>query len=163
MNRIWMNKEVMSGGGLLAISLILMLLTPTQVPIEENGLALSPRFFPYTILSLIGLLSISLLIQGFRNRVTTFSKEPSNTTVKEFLLFVLVAVFILLAAPYIGFSFSSMLGIALIYWMAGIRGWVNLLVPAILVPLVTDFIFRYALQVYLPLGFWEPIIDSFLY
>lgn len=120
------DKEVLIYSVLMLVTLVLFALT-FQINQRGSSIMESPRLLPYIVTGCMFLLSISGIIQSLRNNGRpTFAKikgsflaaAADGAARQTMLAIVIVAVYILLGIPYLGFYASSallVLGITLGY------------------------------------------------
>lgn len=168
------NEDFYNGFLLLTFSIVLILMTPSQVPLYEGSDALSPRLIPYitlTLISVIGfIMMLSALLSG-RKKISVqedLDQEKENDGLKKLLeernlkdlvIFILISLLIIVFAEFIGFTFASMIGLFAGLIAFGAKSKLNILAVSIFVPLVIEIGYR-LMGIYLPLGFWENIIYS---
>lgn len=157
------NLDLLSGFFLLFFSVLLMILTPSQVPLYDGSDALSPRFLPYIVFFLIALLSVILIFQSMKRKKVIDKEEKMEeeeklkVSLRDLFFFIAIPLFILSFSKWIGFTFASIIGLAAGLQVFGVKPWYKILLPSVLIPLIVEVGYR-QLEIYLPLGFWENII-----
>jgi putative tricarboxylic transport membrane protein len=117
---------------------------------------IGPGFYPRIVLGLTALLSLWLLISDFYSKKQPREKEKLNYN----LVALMFAAFGLYCAalPFLGFRVSTALYVAassaLLEPPKGMKGWLRVLVLALLTSFLTHFVFENYLSVLLPRGRW---------
>ena len=145
----------------LAISLTLLpqALGLPKLPIVPVG----PGFYPTIVLSFLGVMSASLLIQDVlaQRRTTPSAAETSAGTPRAYGLvaaaFLIVAGYIVLM-PLLGFRIATALFVAIFQFAlerpATVRQWATQVAIALGTAAVTYVVFQHYLLVLLPRGAW---------
>lgn len=111
-----------------------------------------PSFFPYVIVSLVALLSVSLLIKGLRGLQNTEGAAAvsvgSRLTALTLFSFV---IFLLLLEP-LGFLTAAIPFFAILMLLFGSRSVLSIVVWSIVIPVTLYLIFTEAFQILLPAG-----------
>ena len=145
--------------GILFFSLFtIFYLIPSQIEVtEEYELAsLSPAFFPEVSASLIGGLSVLLIISLFRSRGERREEVTQMTMEDEFRVIAAIgiAAVYVLAFKYMGFIPASILGLGALFWLQGKRRPLRLILFSVGTVLFVYFIFYYVMKVRFPGGLW---------
>lgn len=157
-----MNKraiQVQLGIGACLASLFLILhAIPHWISAPSNirNIVLSPRFWPYIIAGLTGLVGLGLLVSG---RAATAEDGPANAAIDDpragmmrlFGLAVLMAVTFWLL-PRIGMVWASILAFAALAFLVRTRHPVTALICAVAVPFLLYGFFAHVASVAIPQG-----------
>ncbi len=159
MNRISRNTVVALG--LLAISMIILFwLIPTQVK-SVQGYNITPRFFPYAIVTATAALCVIMLITSLKIR-EEYEKVPWEG---KRLVIVLVALCILyiVAMEHLGYFVPTVLFLAAVLLAFGERRGVMVAAVSVVAALVIFLIFGNLLKLFLPKGLLSPLFEFLLY
>ena len=151
-----MNEKITSGVFLLVFAIVMIMLTPLQVDQRFAASALPPTFFPYAVFGSIALMSLLLILQGYQNRGREAVKDQ-KVSWRDLSILLLASVFILSTAEWIGFTFACMVALGVVFYLIGVRSWRKILLSCMVLPIAVDLLYRYLLQIFLPLGFWEAL------
>ena len=149
----WRNQESLLGAILMLLAILVFIGVVNFKDTAEDYRALPPSFFPNILVGVMVVLSLALLVRGWRNAPSPIFKQsvrPSNV-LRVFGLMVLLVVFIVLL-QYVGFAISSFLFLLALQLVLAERRPVRLLVFAIGVTLVMYVVFVLLLRVPLPRG-----------
>jgi hypothetical protein len=147
-------KDAVLGIFLLIISLVgIIFIVPRETYSLGYEAGLSPAFFPYLVLCLLGglsgLLAISNLVKGR-------AEEPfplfENDTLKKFILSCCIVFGACLTLNCLGFLIVGPLTVAAAMWLMGCRSWVQLAFVSPAGPILLYFIFSILLRQPLPKG-----------
>ena len=143
-----------SGLAALVASLVLFALT---LDLKPNPLVpIGPGFYPRIVLGLSAALAALLVVFDLLAEKRPSRAEPGNHRM-VLLVFVVFGIYVALI-PGLGFRFSTFLFVAALQPLLeppkGMRGWVLVLVTALITTLATSFLFERYLQVLLPRGRW---------
>jgi len=154
-----LSRDGWGGLAILAASLFLFALT---LELKDSPLVpIGPGFYPRIVLGLTALLSLWLLIFDFYSKKTE-SKEKEQLNYR--LVALMFAQFGLYCAllPFLGFRISTALYVAAanalldppVRGKGGAKGWVRVLLLALLTAFLTHLVFERYLSVLLPRGRW---------
>ncbi|MDA0655312.1 MAG: tripartite tricarboxylate transporter TctB family protein [Proteobacteria bacterium] len=154
-------RNIIAATGLLAFS-IWYAWAVQDIPSRSIPHTPGPSFFPYVIISIIGVLSLALLVKGLVGlRVGLKAKDGVGESVRWRIsvapapTFALGAFFIYLAClPFAGFLTSSVLFFAALMVLYGCRAWLTIVIWSAAIPVVLFVIFTRAFQILLPVGPW---------
>lgn len=108
--KLKVNTDIFKGCLFLIITLIIFLITPSQVSVIE-GETINSRSFPYLILCVMGISSVFLMIQGCIGKTKTyweFDVEEAKKWIVPLAVYGIVQVYVILFS-IIGFIFSSLI------------------------------------------------------
>lgn len=114
---------------------------------QAHDWALSPALFPLIVSSLALLLSINLIIKGFKGSAKGEEKKVYQKPLVGTIVLLLAYI---IALPRLGFILATIIFLLFFLLILGERRWRFLLVYSILTPLIIKIIFGYLLQVLLP-------------
>ena len=143
-------------GGLAVLAASLFLFGLTLDLKDSTLIPIGPGFYPRIVLGLTAVLSLWLLFSDWRFKKPAAKKETLNYG----LVALTFAVFGLYAAalPYLGFRVATALYVAatngLLEPPRGARGWIRVVLLAVLTALLTHLVFERYLLVLLPRGRW---------
>lgn len=144
-------SEVYLGGGMLVFSLILIWwLIPGYIADFATGDdGLSPRFFPYLVTIIIGLLSTVLIIRNIR--LNSFEKSDRRLDRSTWVCIGLLIAY-QQSIVYIGLSPASFLALAGLMFLYGFRNWLVILPFSGVVVIGLSLFFELVALVPLPRG-----------
>ncbi len=159
------------GIGLVALSLILyFVLIPRGIsePSKLSSIAMSPRFWPSVIASMLGLAGLVVIVQqltsrsqlGVATQATPEEHEASTGAKTRWIKAIACMVwsFVYYAAiPYVGVVAASVATLLFLTWMGGERRIVLMSLLAVLLPSLLYYFFNYVANVSLPLGIFESL------
>ena len=149
------SRDGWGGLAVLAASLLLFGLT---LGLKDSPLVpIGPGFYPRIVLGLTILLSIWLVFSDWKGRTKSSSKPEHLNYRLVALMFAAFGLYCVLL-PLLGFRVSTALYVAvssaLLEPPRGMKGWLRVLVLALLTSFLTHFIFENYLSVLLPRGRW---------
>jgi putative tricarboxylic transport membrane protein len=150
-----LSKDGWGGLAVLAASLLLFGLT---LGLKDNPLVpIGPGFYPRIVLGLTAALSLWLVVADYLGKDRRVEKKETLNYRLVALMFAQFGVYCALL-PYLGFRISTLLYVAaanaLLDPPKGSRGWIRVLVLAVLTAFLTHLIFERYLTVLLPRGSW---------
>jgi len=160
-----LNASFYQGLFLVVFALFFIAVTPSQIDLYEGSDALSPRLIPYFVLTMLGILGIVLILQSFRKSKTeTQDKAVSDqseegkgeTSFRDLMIFIGVCIFILLTAEFLGYTFAAIIALIATLIAFKVKPLYKVIIIGVIVPILIELLYR-ALEIYLPLGFWENI------
>jgi putative tricarboxylic transport membrane protein len=111
-----------------------------------------PSFFPFVIITIVGILSLALLAKGIsglrsdnNQSVQTQASHLPATTMVVFLVY-------LVLLPWIGFVIASIAFFAILMLLYGCRKPVKIVIWSLVLPVGLFVIFTQAFQILLPSG-----------
>lgn len=148
-------KDAVLGIFLLIVSLVgIIFIVPRETFSLGYEAGLSPAFFPYLVLCLLGglsgLLAVSNLVKGRSEEKPLPLFE--NNTLKKFILGCCIVFGACLTLNYLGFLIVGSLTVAAAMWLMGCRSWVQLAFISPVGPILLYFIFSILLRQPLPKG-----------
>lgn len=163
MNLQKLNSSFYQGLFLVVFALFFIAVTPSQIDLYEGSDALSPRLIPYVVLTILGVFGIILILQSFRK--TNVAKQQENDSeegkkeksLRDLLIFIGVCLFILLTSEFLGYTFAAIIALITTLIAFKIRPLYKVILIGVIVPILIEVLYR-ALEIYLPLGFWENIL-----
>jgi putative tricarboxylic transport membrane protein len=153
-----LGRDGWAGLACLAVSLVLLLAT-RGLP-QSALVPIGPGVYPRFVLGITAVLSVLLVASDFAARGRRAARAP-GPKLNYALVGAAFAVFVLyvLALPYLGFriaTFAFVLGFhALLEPPRGARRWAFALGLALVVALLSWFVFERGLSVLLPRGRWS--------
>jgi len=149
------SRDGWGGLAVLAASLLLFGLT---LGLKDSPLVpIGPGFYPRIVLGLTILLSIWLVFSDWKGRTKSSSKPEQLNYRLVALMFAAFGLYCGLL-PLLGFRVSTALYVAassaLLEPPKGMKGWLRVLVLALLTSFLTHFVFENYLSVLLPRGRW---------
>jgi hypothetical protein len=149
-----LSREGWTGLAVLAASLFLFWLT---LELKGNPLVpIGPGFYPRVVLGLTAGLAVLLLAFDVLGKFPAQDRGKPNFRM-VLAVFAVFGVYVA-AIPALGFRVSTFLFLAalqpLLEWPKGAKGWIVVLVTALVTTLVTYFLFERYLLVLLPRGRW---------
>lgn len=147
------NQETLLGATLLVLAILVFVGVVNFKNTAENYRALPPSFFPNILVGVMVVLSLALLVRGWRNAPSPIFKQSvkRSNVLRVVGLMALLVVFIVLL-QYVGFAISSFLFVLSLQLVLGERRPVRLFALAISVTLVMYVVFVLLLRVPLPRG-----------
>lgn len=158
-----LNASFYQGLFLVVFALFFIAVTPAQIDLYEGSDALSPRFIPYIVLTIIGFFGIILILQSFKKENVETQQENESEegkgqkSLRDLLIFIGVCIFILLASEFIGYTFAAIIALIATLIAFKVRPLYKVILIGVIVPILIELLYR-ALEIYLPLGFWENIL-----
>jgi putative tricarboxylic transport membrane protein len=149
------NKPFFSGCFFLLCSGYIFYLISRFPDTATEYRTISPTFFPYVLSTILGVLSIFLMLEGRRKPVGSILSIRLNSieTYRTLaLLFVLMIFSSLLTT--LGFILDAFLFMVSVQLLLGERRWSVLIIVSLLVSFGMYFIFATLFKVPLPLGVW---------
>lgn len=153
----WLQKNVVSGSILAVFALALHLyIIPTQVESMHAGpVALSPSLFCHITAFLLLVLSLALVVSGFRNRPASGPQEEPRSlkdTVGRGAVGLVFSVLYIIFIEILGYFSSTVVFMIFFLYFSGVRSWKGTLVfLAVILPFIY-LLFVKALHVVLPTG-----------
>lgn len=167
---IKLNKDLISGGGLIAISILfLTVLIPkgVQVPLGQEIAVLSPDFWIKIIVWTLLLLGCMLFATGIQLAKEPATSEQDNDSVTEndyrpgleglayvALAFVLLFIFYQ-GINYLGMMASSIIAIIVFTRVSGERRWKYIISIALILPVILYYFFLKVAGIPMPLGIFN--------
>ena len=143
----------------LVVGVIVFLSIPSQIGINNSeGLSsVNARTVPYLITSLIIIISVILIIsEGIKirkdNANTLEYKSPERASYGRVFLAFLAIAFWIVALPYLGFNFSTILLVVSIMLIIGNCRWWQIALLSLILSIPINYLLANVLQVYLPSG-----------
>jgi putative tricarboxylic transport membrane protein len=150
-------RNIIAATGLLAFS-IWYAWAAQDIPSRSIPHTPGPPFFPYVIISIIGALSLALLVKGLAGLKTkdgVAQRAQWRISVPPGPILALGAFLIYLVfLPFAGFLISSVLFFAVLMALYGCRAWPTIVIWSVAIPVVLFVIFTRAFQILLPIGPW---------
>jgi putative tricarboxylic transport membrane protein len=121
-----------------------------NLPSAKKFVAYGPQFFPRIVVSGIIIISILLIIQDIlnKNEKITFAYKKADA-IRVIFLVLVVAIYIFVM-PIIGYLLSTMVTLAVVLCIFGLRNIKNLILIPVIYTLLSNYIFRALLRVGLP-------------
>ena len=149
------NKAFFSGCCLLIFSACLYYLIARFPDTAAEYRTISPSFFPYVLATILAVLSVFLMIEGWREPVgpiLSIRFDNKDTYRTGALLLILVVFSALLTI--IGFIIDAFLFMFLIQLVLGERRFIVLTIVSLVVSLGMYTVFATLFKVPLPMGIW---------
>jgi membrane-associated HD superfamily phosphohydrolase len=147
-------KTQIYGGAILGLfSLILYFyIIPTEIVFTKRQMGVSPQYFPNLLAGLLFVLSIALIVDGYKNRRKKNQREYELIWKESRLVLITLGIIALQIVGFdlIGYLVPAMIAIAACMYIYGHRSHVTIVVVSILLPVSVKLFFEKALQVYLP-------------
>src|SRR4051812_43067542 len=152
-----MSRDAITGLAVLAASLVLFALT---LGLQQNALVpIGPGFYPRIVLGISALLSAMLLFFSLREKTPEEKGRAAGTRNYKLVvtIFAIFGVYVG-ALPFLGYRVATFVFVAVLQALleppAGRKGWILLLVSALLTTAATYVLFEKYLTVLLPRGRW---------
>ena len=117
-----------------------------------------PRFFPYLAASIIGLLSIIMIIDS-RLKLRSGDSESfapiTKAQLKPVSVFIGIGILYILLLPYLGVIIATPLCLTVYFWYFELRNWIWIAALSIGTTLIVYLCFAKLMMVPLPMGFLE--------
>ena len=153
--KVLKNKAFFSGCCLLVFSACLYYLVARFPDTAAEYRTISPSFFPYVLSTILAVLSVFLMIEGWRapvGPILSIRFDNKDTYRTGALLLILVVFSSLLTT--LGFIIDAFLFMFLIQLVLGERRFIVLAIVSLVVSLGMYFIFAGLFKVPLPMGIW---------
>jgi len=167
-------KEIYVGAAMLAIAVLGWLVAipaGIDVPASVQFRALSPDFWPFIIMGMLGASGAIVFVLAYLERRTLLAADapaepedpedgalvehPFQTRVRR-SLFGMVCLFVFyFAIEQLGVVVSSIFVVLVLTFALGQRNWKKTVPLAVLLPILLYFFFVYVAQVPMPLGVFE--------
>jgi uncharacterized membrane protein len=153
--------EIIVTSVILVISLLLLLLTNTLIPVVSNRVSadvLGTKFWPVSILVFTVVLCVILLVQQFRKlKVTEWDEEAEEQELAKYTDFRLISLMVLtviyvVALQYIGFILSTPIYLIIFCYLIGITKVIKNVGTSLGFTAILVFVFGKFLYVPLPRG-----------
>lgn len=156
------NKGLLTAIPCLVFSILCMVGSRTYPNLSASYMLVSASFFPTIVSGIAIAMSVLMLIKAI---VRPEYREPLSAQEKKGLLrgcltIVDCIVYILLFKP-LGYILSSILAYFALMLIFGNRKWLQMIIMAIVLPLILYFAFFYLLQTNLPTGVLQGLVDLF--
>lgn len=137
---------------------VLLVIVPNQIKIEMQ-VASSPRLYPQLLIGIIIFLSVLMIVKPIIKEKKLIIKESGSKptaiiTAPRIRVFIVILAFItyIWVIRWLGFLLSSGITLAFLMRFYGYRNKLIIILLAVLLPLVTYYVFQTTLNVVLPTG-----------
>lgn len=159
------DRDIIAGGTVAALAAAVLVVLPWQAD-SSAGRVVSSASMPTWLAWALLVLGLILAINGLRKRrldalatayqAGTDDESAPPASQGRAALWVVAAIAIAVAYTaslrWLGFPIASAMALAALSVLFGARGWLTVIVPAIVLPAIVYVFFRYAMLVLLPTG-----------
>lgn len=147
-------KRSLSSVVTLIIGVFVFLSIPSQIALlgSEGMSGVNARTVPYSITSLIVLLSLAVIISeafAMRREASVSEPQPATSYGRVFLAFIAIALWIIIL-PYLGFNISTILLVASVMVIIGNCRWWQIVLLSLILSFPINYLLASILRVYLP-------------
>lgn len=111
-----------------------------------------PSFFPFVVITIVGLLSVALLAKGLAARMTTDEPATASSGTRSPILMLGAFAVFLAVMPWAGFLMSSVVFFAVLMLLYGSRSPAKIVLWSLALPTALYLVFTEIFQVILPAG-----------
>jgi len=151
--RIKKNQSEMYGGILIGIFSLLFYfyIIPRQIKDIEKAIV-SPQTLPKLLVLMIFVLSVLLVLVGYRKKDLSNQKvyEISISEIKLVAITVGIIIIYILVVDFLGYILTTGVSIAVLMYIFGQRKKSIIILTAVIIPIIINLFFTNLMKIYLP-------------